>query len=43
MAHGVPAARMVAISYGKDRPIRTEHDESCWARNRRTHFPVKLL
>jgi peptidoglycan-associated lipoprotein len=29
MAHGVPAARMVAISYGKEGPICTEHDESC--------------
>jgi peptidoglycan-associated lipoprotein len=43
MAHGVPAARMVAISYGKERPICTEHDESCWAKNRRAHFLVKLL
>ncbi|MFI5373676.1 MAG: peptidoglycan-associated lipoprotein Pal [Candidatus Rokuibacteriota bacterium] len=43
MAHGVPAVRMVAISYGKERPICTEHDESCWARNRRAHFLVKLL
>lgn len=43
MAHGVPAARMVAISYGKERPICTEHEESCWAQNRRAHFLVKLL
>jgi len=43
MAHSVPAARMVAISHGKERPICTEHDESCWARNRRAHFLVKLL
>lgn len=43
MDRGVPAARMVAISYGKERPICTEHDESCWARNRRAHFLVKLL
>ena len=43
MAHGVPAARMVAISYGKERPICTEHEEACWARNRRAHFLVKLL
>ena len=43
MAHGVPATRMVAISYGKERPICTEHDESCWAKNRRAHFLVKLL
>lgn len=43
MAHGVPAARMVAISYGKERPICTEHEETCWAQNRRAHFLVKLL
>jgi peptidoglycan-associated lipoprotein len=43
MAHGVPVARMVAISYGKERPICTEHEEACWARNRRAHFLVKLL
>jgi peptidoglycan-associated lipoprotein len=43
MDHGVPAARMVAISYGKERPICTDHDESCWAKNRRVHFLVKLL
>ncbi len=43
MDHGVPAARMVAISYGKERPICAEHDESCWAKNRRVHFLVKSL
>ena len=43
MAHGVPAGRMVAISYGKERPICTGHDESCWGQNRRAHFLVKLL
>lgn len=43
MARGVPAARMVAISYGKERPICTEHDESCWAQNRRAHFLVKVF
>lgn len=43
MAHGVPAARMVAISYGKERPICAEHEEACWTQNRRAHFLVKLL
>lgn len=43
VARGVPAARMVAISYGKERPACTEHDEACWAQNRRAHFLVKLL
>jgi peptidoglycan-associated lipoprotein len=32
---GVPSARLDTISYGKERPICTESDESCWAQNRR--------
>ncbi|HWE05974.1 MAG TPA: peptidoglycan-associated lipoprotein Pal [Rhizomicrobium sp.] len=32
---GVPSARVDTISYGKERPICTESDESCWAQNRR--------
>ncbi len=35
---GVPADRLKTISYGKERPVCTEHDESCWQRNRRAHF-----
>jgi peptidoglycan-associated lipoprotein len=34
---------MVAISYGKERPVCTEHSEACWARNRRARFLVKPL
>ena len=41
MGRGVAAARMVAISYGKERPTCSEHTEACWARNRRTHFLAK--
>jgi peptidoglycan-associated lipoprotein len=26
------------ISYGKDRPSCTDHDEACWQQNRRAHF-----
>jgi len=40
---GVRATRLVSISYGKERPICTEHDETCWARNRRAVFLVKSL
>ena len=40
-AKGVPASRMVAISYGKERPLCAEHTEACWARNRRVHFLAK--
>jgi peptidoglycan-associated lipoprotein len=43
VAHGIPAGRMVAISYGKERPVCAEHNESCWARNRRVHFLIKPL
>lgn len=37
---GVPADRLMTISYGKERPVCTESDESCWQRNRRAHFSV---
>jgi len=32
---GVSSGRVDTISYGKERPICTESDESCWAQNRR--------
>jgi peptidoglycan-associated lipoprotein len=32
---GVSAGRVDTISYGKERPICTESNESCWAQNRR--------
>jgi peptidoglycan-associated lipoprotein len=32
---GVSMARLDTISYGKERPICTESNESCWAQNRR--------
>jgi peptidoglycan-associated lipoprotein len=37
---GIPADRLKTISYGKERPVCTESDESCWQRNRRAHFSV---
>lgn len=37
---GVPADHLMTISYGKERPVCTESDESCWQRNRRVHFSV---
>ena len=43
IAQGIPAERMVAISYGKERPVCIEHSEACWARNRRARFLVKPL
>ncbi|MBV9744214.1 MAG: OmpA family protein [Acidobacteriia bacterium] len=35
---GVAADRLKTISYGKERPVCTEHTESCWQMNRRAHF-----
>jgi len=37
---GVADERISTISYGKELPVCTEHDESCWAQNRRAHFVV---
>ncbi|MGC2658036.1 MAG: OmpA family protein [Bryobacteraceae bacterium] len=35
---GVPADKLKTVSYGKERPICTDADEACYARNRRAHF-----
>ncbi|MGO4437455.1 peptidoglycan-associated lipoprotein Pal [Rhizobium sp. RAF56] len=34
-SRGVPAGRMKTISYGKERPVATCDDISCWSQNRR--------
>jgi peptidoglycan-associated lipoprotein len=41
VAQGIAPARLVTISYGKERPQCSEHNEACWAKNRRAHFLVK--
>jgi peptidoglycan-associated lipoprotein len=33
---GVQDSRMEAISYGKEKPRKTGHDEASWAENRRS-------
>ncbi len=39
---GVDGSLLETVSYGKERPLCGEHNENCWARNRRAHFePVK--
>ena len=35
ISRGVPANRMNTISYGKERPVATCNDISCWSQNRR--------
>jgi len=37
---GVEGSRISTISYGKELPLCTDHDESCWQQNRRDHFVV---
>ena len=32
---GVSASQLRTVSYGKERPLCSEHDEACWAKNRR--------
>ncbi len=38
---GVRADRISTLSYGKERPVCSEHNEACWALNRRAHVLVK--
>jgi peptidoglycan-associated lipoprotein len=40
---GVPEARVEAVSWGKERPRATGHDESAWGQNRRAdlQYPGK--
>lgn len=35
---GVPATRIETISFGKEKPRQTCHQEKCWAENRRADF-----
>ena len=35
---GVSADRLKTVSYGKERPVCSESNESCWQKNRHVHF-----
>jgi peptidoglycan-associated lipoprotein len=35
---GVAADRLTTVSFGKEKPFCTEHNETCWQQNRRGHF-----
>ncbi len=37
---GVDASRIKTVSYGKERPFATGHDEDSWQKDRRAHFVV---
>jgi peptidoglycan-associated lipoprotein len=40
VAEGIAADRISTISYGKDRPFASGHDETAWRLNRRDHFAM---
>jgi peptidoglycan-associated lipoprotein len=35
---GLPADRLKTISYGKEKPVCSDSNESCWQKNRHDHF-----
>ena len=35
VARGIPASKIRTISYGKERPVASCNDNSCWSQNRR--------
>jgi len=37
---GIAASRITTISYGEERPVCTQSDGECWAKNRRDNFVV---
>jgi peptidoglycan-associated lipoprotein len=37
-ALGIPEAQMNVVSFGKDKPVCTEHNDACWQKNRRAHL-----
>jgi len=41
IGQGIAQDRLSLVSYGEERPLCTEHNEACWAKNRRAHFRVK--
>jgi peptidoglycan-associated lipoprotein len=37
---GVPANRVTVVTKGKEQPVCSEDNESCWQQNRRGHFII---
>ena len=37
---GVGTDALKTISYGKEKPVCTDHNEECWQKNRRDHFTL---
>lgn len=40
VSHGIDSSRVKTVSYGEDRSVCKEHNESCWYMNRRAEFSV---
>ena len=40
-ALGASPTQLKTVSYGKEKPLCTEHDEECWAKNRRAAVKSK--
>ncbi|MEW6543880.1 MAG: peptidoglycan-associated lipoprotein Pal [Nitrospirota bacterium] len=40
-AKGAPSSQIETTSYGKERPVCTEHSVACWKQNRRAHVAVR--
>ena len=38
--HGADSTKIDVVSYGKERPVCTDHDEGCWQQNRRDGFTI---
>ena len=38
---GIEGSRLQVISYGKERPFDTGHDDSAWSKNRRANFVTR--
>ena len=38
---GVSKAQLKTVTYGKDHPLCTQHNEDCWAKNRRAALKTK--
>jgi peptidoglycan-associated lipoprotein len=38
---GVDGSKLIAISYGEEKPVDPGHDEAAWAKNRRAEFTIK--
>lgn len=35
---GIPASKIQTVSYGENKPACSDHNEDCWAKNRRAEF-----